>query len=207
MIKKRKQENKLWNKVKHSLEKHYHYFCSNPHSQRKKLREGFINIGIGGVIPDVIGIRDVGNRYEPQIEIITVEVKENLPNYKERIMDQVKRSSSFAHKVFLAVPREFKPEEVERAVKERIGLFELDPARRKLKLIVPSPPFEPSDSKVIRLMRRLEFFKCCICHCYWNKNLISNWGYKPTHVFAKNKKSKFDMFICEKCAKKLYNLH
>ena len=68
---KRKQENKLWNKVKHSLERHYHYTCSNPHSKRKKLREGFVNIGLGGIIPDVIGIRDIGNRYEPKIEIIT----------------------------------------------------------------------------------------------------------------------------------------
>jgi len=207
---KRKQENKLWDKARYSLEKHYKYICSNPHSQTKKLKKGFVNIGIGGIIPDVIGIKDIGNRYEPKIEIITIEVKENLPNYRERHMDQVKRASIFAHKVFLAAPREFTPEEVELAVKERIGLFELNPTRKKLKLIVPSPSFEPSDSKVIELMRRLEFFKCSICNCYWNKNLknlIKIMGYRPTHIFSKNKKTKFIKFICETCAKNLYRLH
>ncbi len=54
---KRKQENKLWDKAKYSLEKHYGYICSNPHSERKKLKAGFINIGLGGIIPDVIGIK------------------------------------------------------------------------------------------------------------------------------------------------------
>ena len=122
---KRKQENKLWDKAKDSLKKHYKYICSNPNSKRKKLLKGFVNIGLGGIIPDVIGIKDVGSRYEPKIEIIAVEVKEDLPNYKERHMDQVRRASIFAHKVFLAAPREFKSEEVELAVKERIGLFEL----------------------------------------------------------------------------------
>ena len=204
---KRKQENKLWFKAKHSLEKHYGYICSNPHSKRRKLKEGFINIGLGGIIPDVIGIKDIGNRYEPRIEIITVEVKEDLPNYRERHMDQVRRSSLFAHKVFLATPREFKPEEVELAVKEKIGLFELNPDTRKLKLIVPSPQFNPSESKIIELMRRLEFFKCSVCNCYWNKNLISITGYRPIHVFSKNMRSKFVKFICEKCSNKLFDLH
>jgi len=204
---KKKQENKLWNKAKYSLEKHYGYICSNPHSKRKKLKEGFINIGMGGIIPDVIGIKDIGSQYEPKIEIITIEVKEDLPNYRERHMDQVRRASVFAHKVFLAVPREFRPEEVELAVKERIGLFELNPDTRKLKLIVPSPSFEPSESKVIELMRRLEFYKCSVCNCYWNKNLINITGYRPTHVFSKKTRSKFVKFICEKCANKLYDLH
>lgn len=202
-----KQENKLWDKAKHSLEKHYGYICSNPHSKRKKLKEGFINIGLGGIIPDVIGIKDIGNRYEPKIEIITVEVKEDLPNYRERHMDQVRRASVFAHKVFLAAPREFRPEEVELAVKERIGLFELNPDTRRLKLIVPSPPFEPAESKIIELMRRLEFYKCSVCNCYWNKNLLDITGYRPTHVFSKDKKEKFVKFICEKCADKLYSLY
>jgi len=112
----KKQENKLWGKAKHSLEKHYHYICSNPHSKRKKLREGFINIGLGGIIPDVIGIKDIGNQYAPKLEIITVEVKEDLPNYRERHMDQVRRAAVFAHKVFLAAPRKFTPEEVGLAV-------------------------------------------------------------------------------------------
>jgi hypothetical protein len=204
---KKKQENKLWDKAKYSLEKHYDYICANPHSKQRKLREGFINIGMGGIIPDVIGIKNIGNQYEPKIEIITIEVKEDLPNYRERHMDQVRRASIFAHKVFLAAPREFEPKEVELAVREKVGLFELNPETKRLKLIVPSPPYNPSESKVVELMRRLEFFKCCICNCYWNKNLLNITGYRPSHVFSKNKEYKFVKFICEKCAEKLYDLH
>ncbi len=40
---KKRQERKLWDKVKYSLQNNYGYICSNPHSGRKKLREGFIN--------------------------------------------------------------------------------------------------------------------------------------------------------------------
>jgi len=205
---KKKQENKLWSKVKHSLERHYKYICSNNHSDRKKLKQrGFINIGMGGIIPDVIGVKDIGSQYEPEIEIIAVEVKENLPNYRSRHMDQVKRAAVFAHKVFLAAPREFRPEEVELAVKERIGLFELNPNQRRLKLIVPSPSFEPSEGKVMELMKRLEFLKCSICNCYWNSNLINITSYRPMHVFSATNKTKFVRFICENCSDKLYELH
>jgi hypothetical protein len=204
---KRKQENKLWDKAKYSLERHHGYICSNLHSQREKLKKGFINIGLGGIIADVIGIKDIGNQYEPQIEVIAVEVKEKLPNYRERHMDQVKRASTFAHKVYLAAPRKFEPEEVELAIEEKIGLFELDPVRKKLKLIVPSPSFKPSDSKVVELMQRLGFVKCSVCNCYWNKNLISITSYRPTHVFSQTHKQKFVKFICTTCAKNLYRLH
>jgi hypothetical protein len=210
MMSKGKKENKLWSKVKYSLESHYDYICSNPHSNRKKLsKQGFINIGLGGVIPDVIGIKDVGSRFEPEVEIIAVEVKEKLPNYRSRHMDQARRASLFAHKVFLAAPREFTPEEVELAVKEKVGLFELqlDHKRGKLKLIVPSPVFEPSESKVVEIMRRLEFYKCSICRCYWNKNLVNSSGYGSMHVFSKWEKPKFVSFICERCSDKMYQLH
>lgn len=205
-----KQENKLWGRVKYSLESHYDYICSNLHSHRERLsKQGFVNIGLGGIIPDVIGIKDVGSRFEPKVEIIAVEVKENLPNYRSRHMDQARRASLFAHKVFLAAPREFTPEEVELAVKEKIGLFELklDRKKGKLKLIVPSPAFEPSENKVVELMRRLEFYKCSICRCYWNKNLVDSSGYRPMHVFSKRRKQKFVSFICKKCSDKLYQLH
>lgn len=201
-----KRENKLWNIVKYSLEKHYKYKCSNPDSKRKKLKKGFTNIGIGGIIPDVIGIKEVGNRYEPKIEIIAVEVKEEQPIYREREMDQAKRASMFAHKVFLAAPREFKPEEIELAVEKRIGLFEINQKSKKLKLVLPSPFFEPQEIKVIELMRKLEFFKCTICNCYWNKNLLKFTGYRPLHTFSSGKTTKFVKFICEKCASKIYEL-
>jgi len=205
---KKKKEYQLWDKVKFSLEKNYGYICSNNHSKRKKLQQrGFINIGLGGIIPDVIGIRNIGNRFEPRIEIIAVEVKENLPNYRRRHMDQVRRAAVFAHKVFLAAPREFSAEEVELAVDERIGLFEINPIKRRLKLIVPSPLCEPSESKIIELMSRLEFFKCSVCNCYWNKNLINITRYRPRHVFSQKQSIEFVGFICEKCASKLYGLH
>ena len=56
-------------------------------------------------------------------------------------------------------------------------------------------------------MRRLEFFKCGICNCYWNKNLINITGYRPKNVFSKDKQRIFAKFICEKCSEKLYDLY
>ena len=56
-------------------------------------------------------------------------------------------------------------------------------------------------------MRRLEFYKCSVCSCYWNKNLTKIKGYRPTHIFSKYTKSKFVKFICKKCSDKLYDLN
>lgn len=202
-MRRRTPESKLWGIVKERLEKKpFKYICSNPHSRNKKLRKGFITKGIGGIQADVIGIKDIGNYFQPKIEIIAIEVKPDFPNYRQRHMDQAKRASLYAHKCFLAVPREFKPEEIELAVKVGIGLFEIKLDRKKLKLVLPSPDMSPDEAKILRLMRALEFYRCAICGCYWNRQFV-RIGYRSLHYFSEKDIIRFYKFICDKCTEKI----
>lgn len=199
-------EKKLWKIVKEGLEKReYGYMCSNSEARRKKLKEGFLSMGIGGVQADVIGFKDVGRFRQPKLEIIAVEVKPDLPNYRQREIDQAKRASLYAHKCFFAAPREFKSREIEIAVKSGIGLFQIDVENKKLKQVAPPVPMNPEEITVIRLMDRLGYFKCAICDCYWNRAFVPI-GYRAKNYFSKKEQSKFYKFICDDCAQKLFKM-
>lgn len=199
-------EKKLWKIVKEGLEKkEYGYICSNPEAKGKKLKEGFLSMGIGGVQADVIGFKDVGTFRQPKLEIIAVEVKPDLPNYRQRHIDQAKRASSYAHKCFFAAPREFKPQEIEIAVKSGIGLFQIDIKNKRLKQVAPPVPMHPDETKVVRLMDRLGYFKCAVCDCYWNREFVS-MGYRPKNYFSKKSSVKFYKFICDTCAQKIFKM-
>lgn len=199
-------ENKLWKIVKEGLEKkEYGYICANPEAKWKKLREGFLSMGIRGIQADVIGFKDVGTFYQPKLEIIAVEVKPDLPNYRQRHIDQAKRASLYAHKCFFAAPREFRPEEIEIAVNSGIGLFQIDVEKRKVKQITPSVPMNPDEKNVVHLMARLWYFKCAICNGYWNGKFVPI-GYRPLNYFSKKSHVKFFKFICSACSQKIFKM-
>lgn len=203
---KRIPENKLWKIVKEGLEKkEYGYICANLEAKWKKLREGFLSMGISGIQADVIGFKDVGTFYQPKLEIIAVEVKPDLPNYRQRHIDQAKRASLYAHKCFFAAPREFKPEEIEIAVNSGIGLFQIDIEKKRLKQITPSVPMNPDEINVTRLMARLWYFKCTICGGYWNGKFVPI-GYRPRNYFSKKSQVKFFKFICSTCSQKMFKI-
>ncbi len=199
-------ENKLWPIVKEGLErKDYGYICSNLEAKSKKLQEGFISMGIGGIQADVIGFKDTGTFRQPKLEVIAVEVKPLFENYRQREIDQAKRASLYAHKCFFAAPREFKSEEIEKAVKSGIGLFQIK--NRKIKLIAPAVLQNPEETNVIRLMDRLGYFKCTICDCYWNRSHTKYANYYPrNYFFSKKSQKNFSKFICEVCKDKLYKM-
>lgn len=204
-------EKKLWKIVKEGLEnKEYGYICANPEAKGKKLREGFLSMGIRGVQADVIGFKDVsvkgiGMHLQPKLEIIAVEVKPDLPIYRQRHIDQAKRASMYAHKCFFAAPREFKPEEIQIAVNIGVGVFQIDVENKKLKQVAPARQMEPDETNVLSLMDRLGYIKCTICNCYWNKKFISS-SYRPKHYFSEKSSMKFYGFICDICAQRLFKM-
>jgi len=199
-------EKKLWKIVKEGLEKkEYSYICSNPEAKWRKLKAGFLCMGIGGVQADVIGFKDVGTARQSKLEIIAVEVKPNLPNYRQRHIDQAKRASFYAHKCFFAAPREFKPKEIEIAVNSGIGLFQIDVENEKLKQVAPSVETNPDEINVIRLMDRLGYYKCAICECYWNREFAPT-GYRPKNYFSQKSQIRFYKFICKTCLQKIFKM-
>lgn len=199
-------EKRLWKIVKEGLEKkEYGYICNNSEVESEKLSRGFLCMGIGGVQADVIGFKDVGMRRQPKLEIIAVEVKQELPNYRQRHIDQAKRASIYAHKCFFAGPREFKPKEIEIAVKSGIGLFQIDAKNKKLKQVAPPVEMHPDEINILRLMERLQYFKCAICECFWNRE-FTPIGYRPKNYFSRKFSTKLYKFICNTCAKQLFRM-
>lgn len=197
-------ENKLWKIVKKGLErKEYGYICSNSEVKSQRLKEGFLCMGIGDVQADVIGFKDVGTFRQPKLEIIAVEVKPDLPNYRQRHIDQAKRTSLYAHKCFFAAPREFEAKEIEIAVNSGIGLFQIDTKNKKLKQVAPSREMNPDETKIIHLMNNLGYYKCAICNCCWNREFAPS-GYRPHHYFSSKKSNEFYKFICDKCIQRIF---
>lgn len=195
------REKKLWYVVKRCLENEYGYICSNPYYPA--LRPGFIDTGIFGARADIIGIKDFKGYYQPKMELIAVEVKDLQENYTAREMDQSKRASKFAHKCYLAVPREFKDKEITKAVETGIGLFEIV-RRRTLKERLPSPSGNPEDSDVLEILAQLGYYRCSICDCYVNGGLIpKGHGFYPHNMLAKGREMQRWRFICNVCKEKL----
>ncbi len=195
------REKRLWYVVKRSLEDEYDYVCSNPYYP--KLRSGFIDTGIAGARADVIGIKDFKGYYEPKLELIAVEVKDSQDNYTAREMDQAKRASKFAHKCYLAGPRQFKDKELRLAVDKGIGLFEIV-NRRTLRERLPSPSGNPEDGDVLDMLAQLGYYRCSMCRCYLNTRFIPKGnGYYPHNKLAEGREKNRWRFICELCQKKL----
>jgi hypothetical protein len=195
------REKKLWYIVKRCLEKEYGYICSNPYY--RSTRKGFIDTGISGARADVIGIKDFKGYYEPKLELVAVEVKDWQDNYTTREMDQTKRASMFAHKCYLAVPRVFKDNEVARAVKTGVGLYEIVD-RRALNERLPSPSGNPEDSALLEILAQLGYYRCSTCGCYLNTHFIPKGnGFQPHNKLAEGRQMTRWRFICEVCQKKL----
>jgi hypothetical protein len=195
------REKRLWYVVKRCLEKRYGYICSNPYYPG--LSSGFIDTGIAGARADVIGIKDFKGYYEPKLELIAVEVKDWQDNYTAREMDQAKRASKFAHKCYLAAPRQFKDKELRLAVDKGIGLFEIV-ERRALKERLPSPSGNPEDGEVLEILAMLGYYRCSICRCYLNTYFIpkGSWFY-PHNKLAEGREKNRWRFICAACRERL----
>jgi len=198
------RERKLWYVVKRCLEKQYNYICSNPYYP--ETRPGFIDTGIAGLRSDVIGIKDFKGWYEPKLELIAVEVKDWQDNYTAREMDQAKRASKYAHKSYLAAPREFKDKELGLAVNKGIGLFEIV-KRKTLKERIPSPLSSPEDGDLLDILAQLGYYRCSICRCYLNYKFTR----KGNRFYSRNKLEEGRerlrwRFICDVCQKNLRNI-
>ncbi len=194
-----KGEKLLWNVVKKCLEKQYSYICHNPSLKPPY----FINMGVGGIIADVIGIKEIGRDWaNTNIEVIAVEVKNWKWTYQLRDMDQAKRYSLFAHKCYLATPKEFSSKEIQNAVERGVGLFQII-GRRKLKEILPSQQNNPDEYSLNKLLNKLDYYRCTLCRCLVNYSQIPKWsGFYSFNTFGVENKKKW-RFVCEKCKKRL----
>lgn len=127
---------------------------------------------------DVVGVKNVGNRYVDEIEIAVVEVKDKPITFRH--VEQAYGYSLFAHKCYLATPYEISEEQKSIAHEFGIGLLQIG-KERKLKgklagLEGPfynvkealSPQLSTPKSKVemVKFLDTLSIVQCSICQCY-----------------------------------------
>jgi hypothetical protein len=119
----------------------------------------FIRLG-KRVQADVAGIKDIGNVYSNEIEIVAVEVKDGK-HCKMRYIEQALGYSTFAHKCYLAMPTHFTEEDKNDARHMGVGLLEI---REEGIHEVLSPEIKTTNDTIMMyfLRRSLNLVRCVV---------------------------------------------
>jgi hypothetical protein len=159
-----------------------------------KTKFEFIQLG-APVQADVAGVKDVGNLYSHEFEIVAVEVKDGR-RMKVRHAEQALGYSMFAHRCYLAMPIKFTEENKAYAKHMGIGLLEIDGKNVREVL---SPELKKPDETIMMwfLRRSLALVRCVVCGCvihrFYNKE---TQHFRRRNVFGEQK----NLFVCSQCS-------
>lgn len=160
----------------------FNLITDNPFVEGKWKEKGFINAGLlgsagaKGLISDIVGLRKIVDQWGyTDIEIWAIEVKPKYNVYKPAVMSQAKGAALFAHKTYLAVPRDYTKQEKEIALEFQIGLLFYDETNDTLLEIVPSPRNIPDPMHKFRVLVNLGYRLCMICN-RWYPLPETDWG-------------------------------
>jgi hypothetical protein len=176
-------------------------------------KEGYVvndswrNTGVGRYRVDVIGIKNSGNNYCDDIEIVAVEVKIH-GNYTT--LGQAGNYRDFAHRVFFATTDYDTAERLkDHCNQKNLGLLRVDKNTKKVTKIIDAPLIKPrNEVQMIEFLRKLYISKCTICGCYFD--LRAEWDtavvFKSSPKFSKAD-WKIKRYVCNDCKQHLDKLY
>jgi len=140
------------------------YFCGGGmFYMGTERRRWYVRTGIKKLRADVIGVKNVGNEFVDNLEILAVEVKDK-DHIAFKDLQQAYGYSTFAHRVYLATTASPTEEDKATALRMGIGLIHID--GRDLKEVL-SPTFkQPDEAEMLKLLNSLWIVKCSMCNCY-----------------------------------------
>jgi len=160
------------------------YYCGGGMVYQATGRERwYVKTGIQNLRADVIGVRNVGNRFIDRIEIHAVEVKDEK-RVTFRDLQQTYGYSTFAHRVSLATTAELAEEDKATASRMGIGLVRLI-GRRAREVLSPGI-MRPNEAEMLKLLNRLWIIRCSICNCFVFKwEFMDDLKGKSYHMFKR----------------------
>jgi hypothetical protein len=155
---------------------------------------------------DVVGVRDVGGDLSGDIEIITVEVKEDIDSFGNSL-GQALGYSIFGHKCYLAVKfkkRGFTSEQIQLANWLGVGLLKIN--NDNCEEVLTSQPHVPNNYHVLNILYNMGLVKCCICGTFVEKSgtkrLKTHLSDRKILFYGSGDKIKYN-YLCKDCCKKL----
>lgn len=120
------------------------------------------NIGTGQRRIDVAGVKNVGNRFEDDIEIVAIEVRDR-PIVSDADISDTAKYHNCAHKCYLASTAAMTEKIKKHAERANVGLLHLDGSKTP-DVILDLPPREPGDySEMVRFLESFQIVKCSLC--------------------------------------------
>jgi hypothetical protein len=153
------------------------YYCGGHIKVGKKLNY-YQDIGPKNRRADVAGIKNVGSKYEDQIEIVAVEVRD-----RESISDQDLRDTEnyhqYAHKCYLATTAPISDEHKQMAERRNIGLLQLERGKKRPELKHSTNPCPPKDhDEMMKFLNSFQIVKCAVCGCYFERFIRPTENYR-----------------------------
>jgi hypothetical protein len=202
------------------------YYCGGNIAVRNKPNY-YQDIGSRSRRADVAGIKNVGSRYQDQIEIVAVEVRDTATVSDQDFRD-TDNYHQYAHKCYLATTAPITTKHRQIAERRNIGLLSLERGKKRPKAVHDPNPEQPRNhAEMMDFLNSFQIVKCSICGCFFERFVIRNDKYhsylsltRPRYfkVMNETKKIPFEkkdlesftadfnikVYICELCIRELF---
>lgn len=137
---------------------------------------------------DVAGIKNVGSKYEDQIEIVAVEVRDR-PTISDQDFRDTDNYHQYAHKCYLATTAKITQKHKQIAERRNIGLLQLDKGNKRPRSEHAPNPENPRDhAEMMNFLNSFEIVKCAICGCYFERFVQKKEHY---HSYLELKRARY----------------
>jgi len=201
------------------------YYCGGGITVENKPNY-YQNIGTKYRRADVAGIKNVGSRFQDEIEIVAIEVRDT-PTISDSDFRDTDNYHYFAHKCYLATTAPITNEHMQIAELRNIGLLSLQKGKKPKSMHDPNPENPKNYKEMLDFLNSFEVVKCAICGCFFERFLRKEENYQSFLELIRSKyfkvmsetqnepleKSdirelsadyKMSIYICEPCVRDLF---
>lgn len=173
---------------------------------------------------DVAGVKNVGNRFWDDVEVVAVEVKDKRVVSQQDINDTAKYQQC-AHKCYLATTAEITDENIKWTERKNLGLLQLLKGKN-IRVLRHPVPKTPDYEEMLAFLESFEIVKCSICGLFFERfvrddtyhsffemkrakyfNVLKNTRYDPLdHKSIRSLPSEYQIYryICYPCLEELF---
>lgn len=188
-----KEDTVLWSRIQKYLSDKG-YVVKNP------AGKDYMNIKVGRYNPDVVGVKNIGDKLGRDVEIVAVEAKTNPFKFTSGEIGKASNYKSFAHYVYLATVGTFTGTKAfDKAKDHGLGLLELKNKKAYPKSVWEPIKNTPTDN-IADSLYRLGIGQCSICRRFlFHESKIYGLEdeYKSLKDFYGEKK---EWYVCTDCA-------
>jgi len=162
------------------------YYCGgNIYSKGDPIY--YENIGTKERRADVAGVKNLDNRYEDELEIVAIEVKDK-PSIQDLDIRETANYQHCAHKCYLATTAEITEKDIEKMEKRNLGLLKIEKNKDITVKHNPKPEHPRNYDEMLAFLASYHIFKCAFCGTYFERFNVTD---KKTRSYLEIKRAKY----------------